>query len=1232
MDDSVSAAVVDPRRRTIGTVDTSFYIIGIGASAGGLDAIRQLISQVPADFPHSLVIVQHISPDYKSMMPEILARETSLRISQVSDGMAVKPSQIYLIPPRSNIVIQGTSDDDQPGPGRVGDDATHDGLRFSLVEPASRPAVNLPIDIFFHSLAEAVQDRSVAIVLSGTGTDGSRGLRAIRDREGFVMVQEPNTAAFDGMPKAAIGTGIVDVVVAPDMMVSELNRYFELRAHGISNVMNLFRETEQEFDRIVKLVSAKADIDFQQYKKPTLQRRVARRMAFRGVTSPSSYLEKLDGDSAEINTLHREFLVGVTNFFRDLPVWNALIETVLPGLFSGGNLDEPVKVWSAGCSTGEEAFTIAILLERYRREHDIARDYRIYATDVKADAINIAKQGTYADGVRDEMPHEILESDLVQFRSGTCRISSSVRNKVFFAVHNIVDDVPYTRTDLVICRNLLIYLSPDVQTKVMTHFSFSLRQDGFLLLGAAESPGQHGAMFEPVLQKSRIYRNTRHVGAHMRRTKLALDFPITRILPRNTDAATRLNRRPDDTGKLLHASLVDAGVCVCIVSEDGRMIRTFGEHERLLRISSDGFSPNLLDLVDEQLRSAMAMMMRRADIDGHAEKTHIRVGGDFISASCRKIEWDNHPVAFSITLRHPIKTDEDHSDEPPTSANARATNSHYARQLESEVESLQAMLSATAEDLGASNEELQTTNEELIASNEELQANNEETQSINEELYTVNAENVERIAELEAATADINNLLATADLGILVLSDDLRIRQFSHGIALYFELQEGDIGRPINNFSSKLTNAGLMNVMDDVERARDHGAQNIREVQRTDGGWARTGVRPYRDADNSARGVVVTFLDITETKQLAHEVETQRDRLEGLLESEAAGYWDWDVEAGTEYLSPRFKSMFGYAEHEMENTPEAWQEIIHPDDLPGTLEMFEAHVESRGEIPYDREVRYRHKDGSIIWVLCRGRVVEWDEEHRPLRMMGMHLDITSLKKREQEIQRRAEEIRRFAFIAAHDLIQPINTFENSLSMLIEDLPASDTPDQDQLIHFLTVSAQRMKSRIGGILEYSRMQDGTLELQRVDMDKVVARVLGDCVSQIEEAGAQIHVDALPMCLGAASLLARVFQNLISNSLKYRDNSRDCSVRITEAPAPEGMVGYAVTDNGIGVPSKYKDKVFELFSRLHTEKEFEGNGLGLALCERIVARHGGQITMVEQDQDGARFVFTLKAAPT
>ena len=733
------------RRRSIGTVDQSFYIIGVGASAGGLDAIKQLIAQADGSFMHSFVIIQHISPDHKSLMKEILVRETGMTIVEVTDDMPLAPQHVYLIPPSTNVVIQGTPDDTRPIIDRDGN-FEHKGLRFSLVQQMPRPQLNLPIDLFFHSLADAVGNRAIGIVLSGTGTDGRRGLRAIKDRDGFVLVQEPETAAFDGMPMAAIATNLVDLIAPPDAMVPELRRYIELREDGIFQIDEIFSNGEAEFDALIEQIGTTASIDFSQYKKPTLRRRVARRVALNHCANLQEYRQFVDRHPQELEILHREFLIGVTNFFRDLPAWLALKDEALPRIFEGSASAEPVKIWSVGCSTGEEAYTTAFLFEEYRRARGIERDFRIFASDVNEDAIRAAKDGIYPTSILEEIPPEYRTQETIIQKGGTFQINNAIRNKVIFNVHNVLQEPPYIDTDLVICRNMLIYLSPDMQKKVLSLFSFSLRSDGFLFLGAAENVTHQYSKFQVEVSSARLYRNRRSVQRGMIRSS-EIGHSASYSMPRTRRLATRESQRSNSSalGPLLDAALNDVDGCILVLDEAGAILETMGNYRDFVQLPDQAFSANALDLVHDRLKSTISLLIRQAETDGRADALNVKCAFsdriEQVDVFCRRIEWEIQPVAFSLLIR---KTD---TRQVPLLSEAAEAGGQFEQatlaKLESEVESLQAMLSVTTEDLGISNEELQAANEELTVSNEELQSNNEEMQSINEELHTVNAENAD---------------------------------------------------------------------------------------------------------------------------------------------------------------------------------------------------------------------------------------------------------------------------------------------------------------------------------------------------------------------------------------------------------------------------------------------------------------------------------------------------------
>ncbi len=799
--------------KRLGTIDTSFFLIGIGASAGGLDAIKSFISPFPADCPHSFVFIQHISPDYKSLMGELLRRETALKISQVEADMLVEPGHVYIIPPKVNIIIRGTqpghglsiNGDSEAPEGRVGRDPDSM-LRFAVVDQPPKPQINLPIDLFFQSLAEAVGGRAVAIVLSGAGSDGSRGIRAVKDVGGLVLVQTPESAAFDGMPRAAKSTQLADFILPPGEMAGELYRYFDHHQSGMVKIERLFRDQSAEFQKILSAVSSQTDIDFSKYKQPTLQRRIARRMAIKQCHTLDAYLDLLNGDTNEVAVLHRDFLVGVTHFFRDNPAWEAISEKVLPELVSKNSGDQPIKIWSIGCSTGEEAYTIAMLLDDFLKKSESRADFKILASDVNPASIDIAKEGVYPESALEDIPHHYAVNYTINKR-GVIQIEHSLRKKIIFSVHDITNNAPFINNDLIICRNMMIYFTPSLQSQMLTVFSYALKQGGMLFLGASESVERGYSRFQTIDQRFRIFRNIAR-ARHQDGNKLQEFFcPSYKIAPLKL-AKPDCSSADKSMQRLFTSILGGMHACVLLVNEHMQLIETYGEYTRFIKLRQEGFSAKLFDLVPKRLVSALSILLRKAEKDDEAEYGPIQMIEDqtqsLVHLHCVRQAHDSGVKLFAIVLR---VADQTELRDSKTGAVQKSDDSEelyeqgqQVAELESELATTRETLEATIEDLGVTNEELQTSNEELMSANEELQSTNEEMQSVNEELHSINVEHIEKISELQAAYADIDNLLQATSLITLFLDSKLRIRRHSENLKDIYSIEEYRSGAAARTF------------------------------------------------------------------------------------------------------------------------------------------------------------------------------------------------------------------------------------------------------------------------------------------------------------------------------------------------------------------------------------------------------------------------------------------------
>ena len=863
------------------------FIVGIGASAGGLAALESFFDHMPADSGMAFVVIQHLSPDFKSLMDDLLARHTGMAIHRVTSGIALQPNSIYLIPPKSHMTVAKG--------------------KLYLTERELGQHLDLPIDLFLSSLAADAGERAVAVILSGTGSDGSRGVQEIHHQGGLVLVQGIDSAQFDGMPRSAVATGVCDLTLAPEQMPELLVSYAEIAPAGRREfVRKLGGEDEGEYQQIFTLLRGHYNLDFSRYKPPTVDRRIHRRMDFHHIADPNGYAALLAQDPEELDILYRDLLIGVTEFFRDPKIFKSLTDNVLAELFRGRRADDDIRVWSAGCATGEEAYSLAILLTEQAQIHDFQGNITVFATDVHRASLEAASQGVYEQERLKNVGKERRERFFQDVGAGRFRVVPELRKMIVFAPHNLISDPPFTRMDLVCCRNLLIYLQPEVQEKVLSLFHFALRLNGTLFLGSSEGLGKLTGEFDALDGSAKIYKKSRdlRIALDMRLGHSAQHLPgLSSTPPLHHRLTVNLDRQLLFDYDSLLKTYMPAGV---LVNEQNRILHFFGDVSPYLRRPEGRVENEITALVRDELRIPVGTALHRAAKTGTAFITRNLVIDKGQSED--KHRFDLHVECLRderAKATHFFLSFVNHRPAVPEAPPAgecivlpEGQIPEHLRQrisdLELELEATKESLQTTIEELQTSNEELQATNEELLAANEELQSTNEELHSVNEELYTVNAEFESKNKELKQLNQDHDNLLASTDVGIVYLDRFLQVRKFSPAIGKFFNLLRQDIGRPIDHIAYHLGDQGQM--LSDVRHVLESGEPMEREERTAEGEWILKRVLPFRSENEAHEGAVLTFTDITRIKnaelalaqlnrQLGQKVEERTAALQDAKES-----------------------------------------------------------------------------------------------------------------------------------------------------------------------------------------------------------------------------------------------------------------------------------------------------------------------------------------------------------
>ena len=859
---------------------SQFFVVGIGASAGGLRALQEFFENMPADSGAAFVVIQHLSPDFKSLMKELLERRTRMAVHRVTEGMELEPNSVYLIPPKNNLVVKNRQ--------------LHLINREDLITRADNPffRLNFPIDLFFHSLAADCGERAIGVVLSGTGSDGSQGLEAIDKAGGIVLVQSPSTAEFDGMPQSAIATGSVDQVLSPPELAETI---YEI-THASTAYDQSDEHPENQIEpsklrQIASILTKSEDIDFSYYKASTLSRRIYRRCSMAGFNHLTDYIYHLQQSSEEQKLLRDDLLIGVTSFFRDPQAWNYLETNVLPRLVEQAEAGGEIRIWVTACSTGEEAYSMAILLDEAIQKGEKQLKAKIFATDIDSAALEKASAGIYPENIADRISPERLER-YFKFQERSFQVARRLREMLIFAPHNLLKNAGFSKMNLVSCRNVLIYMQNQLQQQVLRMLHFSLAPKGILFLGAAETLGDLEEEFEPLEGKWKIFEKRREV-------RLSLIPRDAALISRKHSSSLKIDPnkpRLDPMLALAFESFLKERRATCaLVNRENHLLHLFGDEAKLIQVPQGRVNWEITTMVPKALQLPLNTALHRARREGEPVLyTGIKLGkGDEVRSIDLKVtyyEAERLATDFlMVVLEEEVKSPSAHSAqrfELDVEAEQRIL------ELEYELQQTRENLQATIEELETTNEEQQATNEELLASNEELQSTNEELHSVNEELYTVNAEYQSKIQELTELNNDMDNLLRSTGIGVVFLDSNLKVRKFTPAATAAFNLVETDIGRPLAHLSHNLEcpNLDCPNLVTLLRKAMETQQpieQEVKIVKTGDHLLMR--VNSYRNEENQFDGLVLTLIGINHLKKVQQELERQRAELEYLYETIPVG-------------------------------------------------------------------------------------------------------------------------------------------------------------------------------------------------------------------------------------------------------------------------------------------------------------------------------------------------------
>jgi two-component system CheB/CheR fusion protein len=1224
-----------------------FPIVGFGASAGGLEAFIKLLKHLDPTLGMAYVLIMHLSPHHKSALTEILKAKTKMPVHTVKDGMEVKANNIFVIPPNTFMsVVDG---------------------HLKLAPRAVTSIGNYAVDYFFTGLASLYKNNAIGVILSGTATDGTLGLKAIKAEGGITFAQD-GTAEFSGMPHHAFDSGYVDFMLPPEGIAKEFARlgkmpYTVLPSDKIEavHVKELTDHTE-ELKKILSIVKSKTGIDFfLHYKLGSIYRRVVRRMVLNKFEKLQEYGTMLKANPKEVEALYDDFLINVTSFFRDPDFYKIITKEIFPAFLKRATPADPIRIWVAGCATGEEAYSIAIALIEFLEKEEQTIPIQIFASDLDANAIEKARAGLYPVGALQGVSTHYLKRYFNKV-DGHYQIVKSVRELCVFSHHNLLRDPPFSRIDLISCQNVLIYLETAPQKKILQTFHYSLKPSGHLFLGKSETIGTCHDMFEMLDKKVRLYsRKPAKSPLLAFATPAPSDVLLKESHPAGQHAEIDVEK---DMGKLMLSRFVHPGV---VVNKNLMIVQFFGITTPYLAPVTGKASFNILKMIREDLVIDLRSLLQRA------LKTEDVVIKEGIRIYNKKIPVDitievvpkkaSGATFFLVVFKENAVIQPGKAAGTPLKAGVVQKQQRIEKLEKDLLQAIEVIRTTseeyetTYEEFQANNEEILSSNEELQSVNEELEASKEELQSANEELTTINEELFKTNTELKDSQSYSEAIVETVHNPFLVLTDDLKVRMANKAFYQTFKLaKEQTEGNSILTIGNNAWNIPVLR-----EHLRSILVENPSfkefELKYTSPelGELELIVNAYRLKNDTSKEslILLAFNDVTRQTNAEASLLKSQEQLKLSLIGDSIGTWWWDIPTGEMKWSRENELLHGMLEGTFEGLYNHWEALIHPEDILFVKTALKKSIDDRHSL--EIEYRVTKPDNSIQWILSKGHAY-YDPHGKPERMAGIsmdsterktqaekmeahvHLRTTQLRKAIEELKAVNEQLEQFVFISSHDLQEPLRkivTFSNFLSN-------PDANSNDYTKNYsdkISASATRMSNLLRDLISFSILiKRDEKKMVKVNLNHTLKNAIRSFEKVIEEKKAVVNLSPLPTILAEPVQMSQLFHHLISNALKFDREDPVIDITAKEVTAADfslhqelkrdtAYVSISVRDNGIGFEQKYVPIMFTIFQRLNTKKNTEGTGIGLPICKKVAENHNGFIYAKGEDNKGATFTVFL-----